>query len=116
MGADTTPATRESRWEAVYRMVRRIPEGRVMTYGQIAILNEPLTARAVGWALSSCPDAVPWHRVVNSRGGCSTDRIAHIPTGLQRSLLESERVEFKPNGTLDLALYRWLPSPPTGPG
>lgn len=100
---------RESRWETVYAMVRAIPAGRVMSYGQVAILNEPLTARAVGWALSSCPDGVPWHRVVNSRGGCSTDRIPHIPTGLQRSLLEAEGVEFRENGTLDLAVYRWLP-------
>jgi len=100
---------RESRWNAVYEMVMAIPEGRVMTYGQIAILHEPLSARAVGWAMNSCPEGVPWHRVVNASGGCSTDRIPHIPTGLQRSLLEAEGIEFLPAGTLDLTLYRWLP-------
>jgi len=80
-----------------------------MTYGQIAMYLEPLTARAVGWAMNQCPPGVPWQRVVNSRGGCSTDRIPHIPTGLQRSLLEGEGIQFKKNGTLDLKEYRWIP-------
>jgi methylated-DNA-protein-cysteine methyltransferase related protein len=80
-----------------------------MTYGQIALLLEPLSARAVGWAMNSCPEDVPWHRVVNSRGGCSTDRLPHVPTGLQRSLLEREGVEFRSNGCLDLSRYLWFP-------
>jgi methylated-DNA-protein-cysteine methyltransferase related protein len=80
-----------------------------MSYGQIAMLVEPLSARAVGWAMNACPDEVPWHRVVNSRGGCSTDRLPHIPTGLQRSLLEREGVEFDSRGRLALPKYRWLP-------
>lgn len=101
--------TRESAWKRVYRLVRQIPSGRVMTYGQIAMYLVPMTARAVGWAMNHCPQGVPWQRVVNSRGGCSTDRLPHIPTGLQRSLLEKEGVQFKPNGTLDLNRYRWIP-------
>lgn len=80
-----------------------------MTYGQIALCIEPLTARAVGWAMNSCPRGVPWHRVVNSLGGCSTDRLPHVPTGLQQSLLEKEGVEFDSNGKLDLIEYRWFP-------
>jgi methylated-DNA-protein-cysteine methyltransferase-like protein len=80
-----------------------------MTYGQIALYLEPLSARAVGWAMNSCPEDVPWHRVVNSRGGCSTDRLPHVPTGLQRSLLEREGVEFDASGTLDLKEVRWFP-------
>ncbi len=80
-----------------------------MTYGQIALFIEPLTARAVGWAMNSCPRDVPWHRVVNSLGGCSTDRLPHVPTGLQRSLLEKEGVKFDSKEKLDLIEYRWFP-------
>lgn len=80
-----------------------------MTYGQIALYIEPLTPRAVGWALNQCPPDVPWHRVVNARGACSTDRLTHMPTGLQRHLLEREGVTFRSNGTIDLQRYRWTP-------
>lgn len=100
---------RENAWNAVYNLVRSIPPGRVMTYGQIALCIEPLSARAVGWALNCCPEDVPWQRVVNSRGACSTDRIAHLQTGLQQSLLEREGIEFNERGQLDLARYRWYP-------
>jgi methylated-DNA-protein-cysteine methyltransferase-like protein len=47
--------------------------------------------------------------VVNAAGGCSTDRLPGIPTGLQRAMLEDEGVEFRDNGTLDLNRYRWTP-------
>lgn len=94
----------------VYRLVRRIPRGRVMTYGQIATaIGNRLSPRAVGWALHGCPEGVPWQRVVNASGGCSTERMPDIPTGLQRSLLEREGIPFRPNGTLDLTVYRWQP-------
>ncbi|MGH9340811.1 MAG: MGMT family protein [Acidobacteriota bacterium] len=104
--------TRDTIWEKVYRLVREIPAGRVMTYGQIAVYVEPLTARAVGWAMNKCPENVPWHRVVNSRGGCSTERLLYLPPGLQQALLEREGIEFQPNGTLDLKSYAWIPEPP----
>lgn len=100
---------RENAWNRVWRLVRGIPPGKVMTYGQIAMLLEPLSARAVGWAMNNCPGDVPWHRVVNSRGGCSTDRRLDIPPGLQRALLENEGVEFRENGTLNLDQYRYFP-------
>ncbi len=94
----------------VYELVRRIPKGRVMTYGQIATLTENrLSPRAVGWAMHGCPKGVPWHRVVNASGGTSTDRLPDMPPGLQRALLEAERVAFRRNGTLDLETYRWSP-------
>jgi methylated-DNA-protein-cysteine methyltransferase-like protein len=97
-------------WKAVYDIARRIPAGRVMTYGQISLLLEnALSPRAVGWALHGCPDDVPWQRVVNAQGGCSTDRMPDIPTGLQRALLEAEGVEFGQGETLDLARYRYEP-------
>jgi methylated-DNA-protein-cysteine methyltransferase related protein len=97
-------------WEAVYSLVRDIPRGRVMTYGQIAgLLGHLLSPKAVGWAMHTCPEDVPWQRVVNASGACSTDRRGDLPPGLQRALLEGEGVEFRLDGTLDLARYRWEP-------
>lgn len=79
-----------------------------MTYGQISrLLGGPLSARAVGWAMHQCPDDVPWHRVVNASGGCSSDAVG--APGFQRRLLEGEGVKFRPGGTLDLERYRWTP-------
>ena len=96
----------------VYAVVRRIPKGRVMTYGQIATLIESrLSPRAVGWAMHRCPPGVPWQRVVNASGGTSTDRLPDMPPGLQRAMLEAEGIAFRPNGTLDLESYRWVPPP-----
>jgi len=98
--------------EAVFRLVRGIPPGRVMTYGQIASeLGSRLSPRAVGWMLHRCPDDVPWQRVVNASGGCSTDRLSDFPQGLQRAMLEAEGVTFRSNGTLDVDRYRWQPGP-----
>ena len=102
---------RISAWDGVFRLVRRIPRGRVMTYGQIAVMLESrLSPRAVGWAMHGCPKGVPWQRVVNVSGGCSTDRLPGSPPGLQRAMLEAEGVKFRANGTLDLEKYRWSPS------
>lgn len=101
---------RQTAWKTMYSLVRRIPRGRVVTYGQIAtVLGGNLSPRAVGWALHGCPDDVPWQRVVNASGGCSTDRLPDIPTGLQRHLLEDEGVAFRDNDTLDLPRYLWSP-------
>jgi methylated-DNA-protein-cysteine methyltransferase related protein len=94
----------------VYAWVRRIPRGRVMTYGQIsALLRHRISARAVGWAMHASPKGVPWHRVVNASGGCSTDRLFDFPAGFQRHLLEKEGVVFSKAGNLDLKRYRWTP-------
>jgi methylated-DNA-protein-cysteine methyltransferase-like protein len=83
-----------------------------MTYGQIAgLIENRLSPRAVGWALHDCPEGVPWQRVVNASGRCSTEQIPDVPPGLQRALLEEEGVEFSDNGTLDLERYRWVPRP-----
>ena len=96
--------------EAVFALVRKIPSGRVMTYGQVAsALASQLSPRAVGWMLHRCPDDVPWQRVVNASGGCSTDRLPDFPKGLQRARLEAEGVEFRDNGTVDMKVYRWWP-------
>jgi methylated-DNA-protein-cysteine methyltransferase-like protein len=103
---------KERVFRRVFELVRRIPKGRVMTYGQISVLVESrLSPRAVGWAMHGCPAGVPWQRVVNASGGTSTDRLPDMPPGLQRALLTAEGVVFRPNGTLDLARYRWDPRP-----
>ena len=98
-------------YEAVYRIVRDIPRGRVMTYGQIAtILGAPRAARAVGYALraSGKRSDVPWQRVINFRGGISTRGEIERPH-LQRLLLEKEGVKFDAEDRCDLRVYRWEP-------
>ena len=95
--------------QQVIELVRRIPRGRVMTYGQISVMLEAtLSPAAVGWAMSRAPEDVPWQRVVNASGGCSTGRRPDMPPGLQQGLLEQEGVEFE-NGTLNLERFRWSP-------
>ena len=81
-----------------------------MTYGQIAgLIEHRLSPRAVGWALHGCPEDVPWQRVVNASGGCSTERLPDTPPGIQQALLEAEGVTFRENRTLDLEACRWTP-------
>ena|SRR6266496_4346747 len=94
--------------ERVYEIVRRIPAGRVMTYGQIAILlGEGYTARTVGYVMFGAGDEdIPWQRVINAQGACSTGRIV-IPPDKQQRLLETEGVLFNSKGRCDLARFRW---------
>jgi methylated-DNA-protein-cysteine methyltransferase-like protein len=96
--------------EGVFRVVRRIPRGRVMTYGQIAeILGEGYTARTVGFVMHSADDKTPWHRVINAQGGCSTRGLV-LPHDKQQRLLESEGVEFNDRGRCNLQDYLWIPN------
>jgi len=96
--------------ERVLAIVRAIPSGRVLPYGHVATLaGSPRAARAVGGVLrASLGDAhgIPWHRVLNARGGISfkgdTQRAL-----LQRRLLEGEGVVFGSGGRLDMERYRW---------
>lgn len=99
-----------SAFDAVYVIVRAIPKGRVMTYGQIAgLLERPLSPKAVGWAMSQCPDDVPWHRVVDAKGTCSRDRADPSGRQTQRKKLEREGVAFDEKGRLDLDALRHQP-------
>ena len=94
-------------FEEVYAAVRRIPRGRVATYGQIArMIGSPRAARIVGYALSAAPPDVPCHRVVNRQGGLSA---AFSPSGREthRLLLEMEGVGLRKDGTVDLEKYLW---------
>src|ERR671928_1214885 len=95
--------------ERVFEIVRRIPSGRVMTYGQLAeILGEGYTARTVGFVMHSADETVPWQRVINAQGACSTGRVVS-PPDLQQRMLVSEGVVFDAKGRCDLARYRWTP-------
>jgi methylated-DNA-protein-cysteine methyltransferase related protein len=120
-------------YEQVYAVVRRIPKGKVLTYGLVShLVNERLSAQGVGWALQALASVktrspnpaarakgnarsketkkakpVPWHRVVNSQGGISTHKNPNIPPGLQQSLLEKEGIEFNEEEKMDLPKYLW---------
>jgi methylated-DNA-protein-cysteine methyltransferase related protein len=96
--------------EKVYRIVREIPSGRVMTYGQIAsILGEGYTARTVGYVMHAAEtENVPWQRVINSQGSCSTAKLL-LPYNVQQKMLEDEGVVFDEKGRCDLEKYRWFP-------
>jgi methylated-DNA-protein-cysteine methyltransferase-like protein len=98
------------RFARVYALVRRIPEGRVATYGQVARwLGWTRGARTVGWALRALSpgSGVPWHRVVNAQG-----RISQREVEAQRERLEAEGVLFDESGRIDLDLYGWIPPLP----
>ncbi|HKY41851.1 MAG TPA: MGMT family protein [Pyrinomonadaceae bacterium] len=95
--------------ERVYALVRRIPPGRVMTYGQIAeLLGEGYTPRTVGFVMHGSPDGTPWHRVLNAQGKCSTGRVV-LPHDKQQRLLEQEGVEFDKNARCDLERFLYIP-------
>ena len=90
-------------------MVRRIPPGRVMTYGQIAeLLGEGYTPRTVGFCMHASPDGTPWHRVLNAQGACSTGRLV-LPHDKQQRMLEQEGVVFDKNARCDLQTFLWIP-------
>jgi methylated-DNA-protein-cysteine methyltransferase-like protein len=98
----------ENLFELIYRLVRRIPPGRVATYGQVArILGMPRGARTVGWALRALPQGsdVPWQRVVNARGSISFTPGSYAAS-VQQALLEEEGVVFK-EGRIDLEAFGW---------
>ena len=96
--------------ERVYQIVRRIPRGRVMTYGQIAyMLGKGYTPRTVGFVMHGADETkTPWHRVINSQGKCSTGRVV-LPTDKQQRMLEREGVKFDAKGRCDLETLLWQP-------
>ncbi|MGI8811331.1 MAG: MGMT family protein [Pyrinomonadaceae bacterium] len=96
--------------DQVFELVKKIPRGKVMTYGQIsAILGQGYTPRTVGYVMHGADEKkVPWQRVVNSQGKCSTGRIT-LPLDLQKQILESEGVIFSSTGKCALREYQWFP-------
>ena len=94
-------------YQRIYAVVRRIPRGRVATYGQVAELaGLEGRARQVGYALHNSPPGLPWHRVINAQGTISA-RASSDWGELQRHLLEAEGVEFDRTGRVDLKRFRW---------
>ncbi|SYZ74751.1 Methylated-DNA-(Protein)-cysteine S-methyltransferase DNA binding [Candidatus Zixiibacteriota bacterium] len=96
--------------ERIIKIIKRIPRGKIATYGHIAALaGDPRGARQVVRILhtSSDKERLPWHRVINSRGKLS------LPRGngyeLQRALLEKEGIVFGLNDTIDLERFLWRP-------
>src|SRR6266849_9444074 len=78
-------------FKEIYRVIRRIPKGKVSTYGDIALFcDELISARTVGWALNVAPEGVPWQRVISATGWLSIGRRSAISQELQRDLLVSE--------------------------
>jgi methylated-DNA-protein-cysteine methyltransferase related protein len=98
-------------WDPVYRLIKKIPRGRVTTYGELArALRLPGGARAVGFAMAACPSGqgIPWHRVVGAGGRF---KIPEPHGSLQRRLLATEGVGAE-GGAIDMKRYGWSPGRP----
>ncbi len=96
-------------FERVYDIVSRIPEGRVATYGQIALmLGNPYASRIVGYAMHSAPPErnLPCHRVVNREGRMAPGNIFGGEK-VQRTRLEKEGITFLDNGCIDMDKHLW---------
>jgi len=100
-------------WAEVYRVVRRIPRGRVATYGAVALaLGRPRAARQVGYALAALRGAkhdVPWQRVLGARprGLAAISILDPMGAAVQQRLLEKEGVRFNERGRVDLSRFGW---------
>ena len=99
-------STLSATYLAIYKMVKKIPMGKVATYGQIARLaGFPNHARLVGYALHALRDpSIPWHRVINARGEIS---LSDIGSEVQRGLLANEGIIFNASGKVDLKQFGW---------
>lgn len=98
-----------SSWEPVYKLVKKIPRGRVTTYGELAkALHLRGGARAAGHAMAACPagKGIPWHRVIGA-GGRLLIREPH--SSLQQRLLETEGVAMGGGKRVNVKKYGWVP-------
>ena len=98
-------------FEKIYEQVRKIPKGKVATYGQIAIMaGNPRWSQIVGYALHSNPESgvIPCHRVVNKEGKLAK-AFAFGGENVQRDMLEKEGVVFLDEDTVDLEKCRFAP-------
>lgn len=96
----------------IYAEVRKVPRGRVATYGQIASLaGLEGQARQVGYAMAAVPPSstVPWHRVINAQGRVSMRREGPGGSIIQQQMLEREGVMFDDGGRVALARFGWKP-------
>ena len=107
---------RRTFFRSAFRVVDRIPRGRVATYGQVArMAGRPGAARQVGWALHALPSGshTPWHRVLNAEGRISPRGLGQEEE-IQRRLLEGEGVPFDARGRVDLERFGWDGRPRDG--
>ena len=113
----TSPPNQQAYYTQVWDLVRKIPFGKVATYGQIALMLPPpagvefetykaFSPRWVGGAMAACPDGVPWQRVINSKGEISQRPGAQR----QKELLLAEGVVFSEKGRIDLKEFGWTGS------
>ncbi|WP_343757710.1 MGMT family protein [Deinococcus depolymerans] len=110
----TDPVPAPAFRERVLALVARIPEGRVMTYGQLALLaGTPGAARQAGFVMNSLVGSatdgtsLPWHRVINAQGRVSTHKVGF--GDMQEALLRAEGVPLDSSGRCDLAARQWWP-------
>ncbi len=99
-------------YHRIYAVVRQIPAGRVATYGDVAeSAGLSGQARLVGYALHALPphSTVPWHRVINAKGGISAGHHRQGADVEQRIRLEAEGIVFQANGRTSLERFRWRP-------
>lgn len=104
--------------KAVFEIVRRIPPGKVFSYGEVAAMaGQPRAARGVGWILHQTghDSDLPWWRVVNRKGGISTYKLPGGTGPLQRELLEKEGVAFDEDGRVAGDNVWWKPGPEDDP-
>ncbi len=97
---------------AIIKTLKRVPPGKVATYGQIAALSgNPLAARQVVRILHACSDKyrLPWHRIIGSKGKISLQRGLGYET--QRAFLKKEGIKFGKNDSIDLSIFQWSPLP-----
>jgi methylated-DNA-protein-cysteine methyltransferase-like protein len=102
--------TAKGTYARIYAVVRRVPHGRVTTYGAVArIAGLPGHARQVGYALSALPTgtSVPWHRVINAQGKLSLERVGSSSGTTQRIRLVREGVVVSAGGKVSLARFGW---------
>ena len=100
---------RKDFFNKVYDITKKIPYGKVTTYGHIAeACGIKSAARTVGWALNGCGSDIPAHRVVN-RYGALTGKIHFGDPNLMEELLKNEGIEFDKNGCVVLEKHLWIP-------
>ena len=106
---ENKPKAKTDFFNKVYKVTKKIPYGKVSTYGDIAeACGIRSSARTVGWALNGCGPDIPAHRVVN-RFGALTGKIHFGDPNLMEELLRSEGVEFDKNGCVQLDKHLWIP-------
>lgn len=106
----TTDKNKKDFFNKVYEVAKKIPYGKVTTYGHIAeACGIKSAARTVGWALNGCGPDIPAHRVVN-RYGALTGKIHFGDPNLMEDLLRSEGVEFDTNNCVILEKHVWIPN------